>query len=319
MYTVMLAVKSEPIRQELKRLRIWGDSTGFQICKITDDFEKLIAGLREKKYHLVLLEATQDNHMLSLLETIKKEKLCKAVAIVSQTAEFKTVRKSFLLGADDYFVAPFEISQFIALFSKIENAEHGKIAEEICQKEELLNLFEHVDFSIKDWLDEMLYSTLSEYRDMGEAFSYIKRILDGVMLELFEKYGWLQLYFAKEDYLPQDSESAQSPVLSDGMPGRHRIQGIGAGFIPDTLDMEIYDEIIPVSDEDAFEACRELVRTEGVLCGVSSGAALYAAKEMAKRPENEGKTIVLLMPDSGELHGKRVQVGKSRQKCIWQT
>ena len=206
MYTVMLAVKSEPILQELKRLRIWGDSTGFQICKITDDFEKLIAGLREKKYHLVLLEATQDNHTLSLLETIKKEKLCKAVAIVSQTAEFKTVRKSFLLGADDYFVAPFEISQFIALFSKIENAEHGKIAEEICQKEELLNLFEHVDFSIKDRLDEMLYSTLSEYRDMGEAFSYIKRILDGVMLELFEKYGWLQLYFAKEDYLPQDSE-----------------------------------------------------------------------------------------------------------------
>lgn len=97
-------------------------------------------------------------------------------------------------------------------------------------------------------------------------------------------------------------EPAQSPVLSDGMPGRHRIQGIGAGFIPDTLDMEIYDEIIPVSDEDAFEACRELVRTEGVLCGVSSGAALYAAKELAKRPENEGKTIVLLMPDSGERY-----------------
>ena len=70
MYTVMLAVKSE---QELKRLRIWGDSTGFQICKITDDFEKLIAGLREKKYHLVLLEATQDNHTLSLLETIKRK------------------------------------------------------------------------------------------------------------------------------------------------------------------------------------------------------------------------------------------------------
>ena len=97
-------------------------------------------------------------------------------------------------------------------------------------------------------------------------------------------------------------EPAQSPVLSDGMPGRHRIQGIGAGFIPDTLDMEIYDEIIPVSDEDAFEACRELVRTEGVLCGVSSGAALYAAKELAKRPENEGKIIVVLFPDSGERY-----------------
>lgn len=206
MYTVILAVKSETLLQELKRLRIWGESTGFQICRITDDFEGLITALRERKYHLVLLEAMSDNHMLSILETIKKEKLCKAVAVVSREAEFKTVRKSFLLGADDFFVTPFEISQFIALFSKIENAEHGKIAEEICQKEELLNLFEHVDFAIKERLDEILYSTLSEYRDMGEAFSYIKRILDGVMTELFEKYQWLELYFAKEDYSPQDND-----------------------------------------------------------------------------------------------------------------
>lgn len=206
MYTVMLAVKSQTILQELKRLRIWGDSTGFQICKITDDFKELPASLREKKYHLVLLEAMPDNHMLSFLETIKKEKLCKAVAIVSQTAEFKTVRKSFLLGADDYFLAPFEISQFIALFRKIENAEHGKIAEEICLEEELLGLFEHVDFSIKERLDEMLYRTLSEYRDMEEAFSYVKRIIEGVLEELFERYGWLGLYFAKEDYLSWDSD-----------------------------------------------------------------------------------------------------------------
>lgn len=97
-------------------------------------------------------------------------------------------------------------------------------------------------------------------------------------------------------------EPAGSPVLSDGIPGRHKIQGIGAGFVPDTLDIEIYDEIIAVSDEDAYLTCRELVRTEGALCGVSSGAALYAAKNLAERPENEGKTIVVLLPDSGERY-----------------
>ena len=97
-------------------------------------------------------------------------------------------------------------------------------------------------------------------------------------------------------------EPAASPVLSDGAPGPHKIQGIGAGFIPDTLDTEIYDEIIAVKDEDAFQTCRELVRTEGALCGVSSGAALFAAKTLAERPENEGKTIVVLLPDSGERY-----------------
>ncbi len=97
-------------------------------------------------------------------------------------------------------------------------------------------------------------------------------------------------------------EPAGSPVLSDGIPGRHKIQGIGAGFVPDTLDIEIYDEIIAVSDEEAYLTCRELVRTEGALCGVSSGAALYAAKNLAERPENEGKTIVVLLPDSGERY-----------------
>lgn len=97
-------------------------------------------------------------------------------------------------------------------------------------------------------------------------------------------------------------EPAASPVLSDGEPGPHKIQGIGAGFIPDTLDTEIYDEIIAVKDEDAFQTCRELVRTEGALCGVSSGAALFAAKTLAERPENEGKTIVVLLPDSGERY-----------------
>jgi len=97
-------------------------------------------------------------------------------------------------------------------------------------------------------------------------------------------------------------EPAGSPVLSDGIPGPHKIQGIGAGFIPDILDSEVYDEIITVGDEEAFAACRKLVETEGILCGISSGAALYAAKKLAVRPENEGKTIVVLLPDSGERY-----------------
>ena len=160
MYTVLLAVKSGMILQELKRLRIWGDSTGFEICEVTSDFEKLIEKLRETRYQLVLLEALPDNHVLTLLRTIKKEKLCKAIAVVSQNPDFKTVRKSFLLGVDDYLATPFEISHFISLFSKIENAEHGKIAAEICRKEELLNYFEHVDDSIKEYLDELLYAVL---------------------------------------------------------------------------------------------------------------------------------------------------------------
>lgn len=97
-------------------------------------------------------------------------------------------------------------------------------------------------------------------------------------------------------------EPAGSPVLSDGIPGRHKIQGIGAGFIPETLDMEIYDEILTVTDDDAYQACRELARREGVLCGISSGAALSAAKELAVKPAYHGKTIVALFPDGGERY-----------------
>ena len=97
-------------------------------------------------------------------------------------------------------------------------------------------------------------------------------------------------------------EPAESPVLSDGIPGGHKIQGIGAGFIPDTLDTDIYDEIIAVSSEDAYQTSRELVKTEGFLCGISSGAALYAARKLAKRQENAGKTIVVLLPDNGERY-----------------
>lgn len=97
-------------------------------------------------------------------------------------------------------------------------------------------------------------------------------------------------------------EPAGSPVLSKGTPGAHKIQGIGAGFIPDVLNTEIYDEIITVENEDAFATGKQIGRLEGVLVGISSGAALWAAIQLAKRPENKGKTIVALLPDTGERY-----------------
>ena len=97
-------------------------------------------------------------------------------------------------------------------------------------------------------------------------------------------------------------EPASSPVLSQGVAGAHKIQGIGAGFVPNVLDTKVYDEIIPVSNEDAFAGGRLVGRKEGVLVGISSGAALHAAIELAKRPENEGKTIVVLFPDTGDRY-----------------
>lgn len=97
-------------------------------------------------------------------------------------------------------------------------------------------------------------------------------------------------------------EPKNSPVLSEGRSGSHKIQGIGAGFIPDTLDTKVYDEVFTVENEAAFETAREIARTEGILVGISSGAALYAAIEIAKRPENEGKTVVALLPDTGERY-----------------
>ena len=97
-------------------------------------------------------------------------------------------------------------------------------------------------------------------------------------------------------------EPKSSPVLSEGVAGPHKIQGIGAGFVPETLNTKIYDEIIPVENEDAFEIGRNIARTEGVLVGISSGAAVWAAIQLAKRPENKGKTIVVLLPDTGERY-----------------
>lgn len=97
-------------------------------------------------------------------------------------------------------------------------------------------------------------------------------------------------------------EPAGSPVLSEGHAGAHKIQGIGAGFVPDTLDTSVYDEVIAVADEDAFETGRELAAKEGLLVGISSGAAVWTAGQLAQRPENKGKTIVVLLPDTGDRY-----------------
>lgn len=97
-------------------------------------------------------------------------------------------------------------------------------------------------------------------------------------------------------------EPAASPVLSEGKVGPHKIQGIGAGFVPETLNTEIYDEIIKVQNDDAFETSRKIAHTEGFLVGISSGAAVWAATQLAKRNENKGKTIVAILPDTGERY-----------------
>ena len=97
-------------------------------------------------------------------------------------------------------------------------------------------------------------------------------------------------------------EPETSPVLSKGTSGPHKIQGIGAGFVPDTLDTKVYDEVLPVSNEDAFATGKAIAHEDGILVGISSGAAVYAATQLAKRPENKGKTIVVLLPDTGERY-----------------
>ena len=132
----------------------------------------------------------------------------------------------------------------------------------------------------------------------GEVDYFIAGVGTGGTLSGVGKY----LKSKREDVKVVAVEPEGSPVLSKGKPGPHMIQGIGAGFIPDTLDTTIYDEIITVPNDGAFEMSRQLAKTEGILVGISSGAALYAAVNLAKRPENEGKTIVVLLPDTGERY-----------------
>ena len=110
------------------------------------------------------------------------------------------------------------------------------------------------------------------------------------------------LKFQKPDVKIIAVEPADSPVLSEGRSGAHKIQGIGAGFVPDTLDQDIYDEIVTVTNEDAFAAGKEVNSSEGILIGISSGAAVWAAIREAQKPENEGKTIVVLLPDGGDRY-----------------
>jgi cysteine synthase A len=112
-------------------------------------------------------------------------------------------------------------------------------------------------------------------------------------------------YFEQEKKKPLHSiavEPTASPVISGGQPGRHKIQGIGAGFVPKNLDMSIVDEVIQVKDEEAFEMAPRITREEGITSGISCGAAMVAALKVAARPENAGKTIVVILPDSGERY-----------------
>lgn len=132
----------------------------------------------------------------------------------------------------------------------------------------------------------------------GNVDAFVAGVGTGGTLSGVGKY----LKSKKSDVKIYAVEPASSPVLSQGKAGPHKIQGIGAGFVPDTLDTKIYDEIIPVQNEDAFSSGRDFGRTEGVLVGISSGAALWAAIELAKRPEYEGKTIVVLFPDTGDRY-----------------
>ena len=117
-----------------------------------------------------------------------------------------------------------------------------------------------------------------------------------------EKRCWIASVKSGKEFKAIAVEPERSPVLSGGAPGPHKIQGIGAGFVPDVLRPELIDEIITVRDEDAAQTARRLAREEGLFCGISSGAAVWAALEVAKRPQNEEKLVVVILPDTGERY-----------------
>lgn len=248
MYNVLLAIKSKSLLMEARYLHVWGDSTGFVICGQTDDFVDLIDQLKRQVVHLLLLEDTPDHHTISILREIKKQNLCSAVAVVSETADFKTVRQSFLLGVDDYFVTPFEANQWISLFSRIENAAHGKIAEELCRQEELVTYFENVDFSIKAQLDELFYHVIAEYRNTAEAVLYLKRVIDGVLETLFDQYAWLENYFDRTDF---------SGVSYDYLKYEDRIKKILEDFYAFFVE---FSELCPPHGEKLDEILRYILQ-----------------------------------------------------------
>ena len=137
------------------------------------------------------------------------------------------------------------------------------------------------------------------YRDLdGKIDIFVAGVGTGGTLSGVGNY----LKSRKADVKVVAVEPSDSPVLSGGAPGPHKLQGIGAGFVPKTLDVNIWDEIIQVRGEDAYETGREIAANEGILVGISAGAAVYAAAQLAKRPENEGKTIVVLLPDTGDRY-----------------
>ena len=137
------------------------------------------------------------------------------------------------------------------------------------------------------------------YRDLdGKIDIFVAGVGTGGTLSGVGNY----LKSRKADVKVAAVEPSDSPVLSGGAPGPHKLQGIGAGFVPKTLDVNIWDEIIQVRGEDAYETGREIAANEGILVGISAGAAVYAAAQLAKRPENEGKTIVVLLPDTGDRY-----------------
>lgn len=213
MYRVLLAIKDNRILQELKRLRIWGISTGFEICKVISEMDSLIDHMRETKYDLLFLEESAREHELKLLQSIKRENLCKAMVIVSQKPEYKMVRRSFLLGADDYLVPPFEISPILAVFGKIENAGYGKLESELCKKEELLDYFERRDPSFRDFLSDLFCRVFGEYRGGPEAVGDLTQVLNSTVAELFERHSWLDFYFLEEDYQFHAGEETADEAL----------------------------------------------------------------------------------------------------------
>ena len=208
MYQVLLAVKTNHLQQEIHRLHIWGETTGFVIAEKVTDLEDVLIMLRKKRYDLLILESTPDFKTIPLLRQIVSEKVIEHILIVSETVEYQSIRKSFLLGVDDYLVTPFSVHHFISLFSRIENYDHGKIASEICKQDELMELFEKGDSVIYEKINEFVYYSISDLRNAEEASRAVERVLNGVVKSVFHKYSWIEQYFLITDIISQKNDSS---------------------------------------------------------------------------------------------------------------